>query len=357
MLEIFENILYVGPEKKYGGIGSVIDVYSKNIKNFKFIPTYPSPSSLNSGFRFKIYRIYFFLKSILLISKALLTDKRIKLLHIHSAHKGSFFRKSIICYIGRIWGKKIVFHIHSGNFPSFYKHSGIFKYFIRKTLIGCNAVVCLSEQWEEYYIKELGLSNIKIIGNPIQLDRIEGFKRNTDGVIRLLFLGKVCDAKGIFDLIEFLKNNRYFKENRIQLTIAGNGEVERLKPLLDRNIEFIGWINDARKEEAFAACDIYVLPSYYEGLPISILEAMASSKPIISTNVGGIPSILQNGFNGWLIEPVSFKELDRVFEEIFTNMDILELYASNSFIESKKYSPDVIINKLSLLYQSILNTE
>ena len=354
MNEVFEKVLYIGPQKEFGGIGSVLEVYSKNIKNFNFIPTYPSPSSLNSGFKFKIYRITFFLKSVLLISKTLMFRKQIKILHIHSAANGSFFRKSVICFLGKIFRKKVIFHIHSGNFPTFYDKSGILKRYIKQTLKISDAVICLSKQWEDYYSNDLKLANTTIISNPVEIDQNEKVKKNTDGVIQLLFLGKVCDAKGVFDLIHFLESNKYFLNNKIKLTIAGNGEVDRLKPFLCQHIEFIGWVTDELKKKAISDCDIYILPSYFEGLPISILEAMASSKPIIATNVGGIPSIVSNKFNGWLIQPVSAKELEKVFEDIFNDMNILKIYGANSLKEAQKYRPEVIMEDLSKLYNALL---
>src|SRR5690348_16280759 len=148
MNSIFESVLYVGPEKEYGGMGSVLEIYSQQIKDFKFIPTYPSPSTVNRGIKFKIRRLTFFIQHIVLYIKTLIFDKKIRIVHIHTAHKGSFYRKSIICHLAKLLRKKVVLHIHSGNFKSFYAKSRI-KPYIRYTLRRCDALICLSPQWEE----------------------------------------------------------------------------------------------------------------------------------------------------------------------------------------------------------------
>jgi len=178
-------------------------------------------------------------------------------------------------------------------------------------------------------------------------------------VLNLLFLGNVCDDKGIFGLIHFLRTNKYFLDNQIRLFIGGNGEINRLiklieAPVFNNNIEYCGWVKADTKRLLLCSCDVFILPSFVEGLPVSILEAMACHKPIIATNVGGIPSIVKNNYNGWLIDPGAFFQLDTVFEKIFSNKQVLLKYSANSLLASKKYSVDVILAELSDLYQSIL---
>jgi glycosyltransferase involved in cell wall biosynthesis len=347
---IFGKVLFVGPENELGGVGSVLEIYKKNIHHFNFIPTYPSDN--------KESKITFFIKSIFKNIRLLLLDRNIKILHLHSASKGSFIRKSIICIIGKLSGKKIVFHMHSGGFEYYYKNSGILKPYIKYILHSSDSIICLSKQWLEFYSKGMRLSNVSVIGNPVEAGNCE-IKNSNIKTLRLLFLGKICDDKGIFGLIDYLKTNRYFLDYQIKLDIGGNGEDERLMkllndPVLNKHIESHGWVNGEVKKKMICDCDIFILPSYVEGLPVSILEAMASSKPVIATNVGGIPSIVINNYNGWLIDPGAFHQLDIVFEQIFSNENICSKYSANSFREARKYQPEVILAELATLYKSLI---
>lgn len=349
MNNIFRKVLFVGPVNEFGGIGAVLENYKKNIPEFKFIPTF---SSGNNSFK-----ILFFIKSVYRIIATLAADREIRIIHLHSASNGSFIRKSIVCLIGKLFGKKVIFHVHSGGFKDYYHRSALLGPYIKFILKISDCVVCLSGQWLEFFSSALKLNNVVIVGNPISINHCVE-KKTPAEALHLLFLGKICDDKGIFDLIHALRTNHNFLNGQIRLVIAGNGEDQRLKTLLSDNvlgryIQYEGWVQGEQKNALICACDIFILPSYMEGLPVSILEAMGSGKPVISTTVGGIPSIVKNGHNGWLIEPGAFFKLDQIFEHIFLNRDLLKKYSLNARSEAAKFSEEVILKQLSVLYSSI----
>ncbi len=350
MISIFKKVLFVGPANEFGGIGSVLNMYSKHFENLNVISTSSKDIILDKLFHF----IQIFFK----ISIICMTDKQIKILHLHSAAKGSFVRKSIIGLTGKILNKKVVFHIHSGSFETYYNNAGIFKYLILFVLRNMDIVICLSDQWKLFYQNCLGLKNVVVIGNPVEIPEYFEYQNESNN-IELLFLGKICDNKGLFDLIEYLRSNKYFLNNQIQLLIGGNGEVDRLKLLLKdkkliNNIQYCGWVQEDYKVQLLSNCDIYILPSYFEGLPVSILEAMAFGKPIIATSVGGVPSIVKNNHNGWLFNPGSFEELDAIFDDIFTQRKSLSDFGKSSYIQVSKYAPDLIQQDLTSLYQKLM---
>jgi glycosyltransferase involved in cell wall biosynthesis len=352
MSSIFKKVLYVGPVNEFGGIGSVINMYAKHFDELNLISTSTSDASINKHFHF--------LNSFLKISFICITNSDIRILHLHSAAKGSFIRKSIIGLTGKLFNKKVVFHIHSGSFETYYKKAGIFQFLIQFILYNMDTVICLSEQWKHFYQEKLGLNNVIVIGNPVEIPELLEYQNDTNR-IQLLFLGKICDNKGIFDLIDYLKSNLFFINNQIELLIGGDGEVDRLKqllkdPCLNNKIIYCGWVQEDLKVQLLTNCDLYILPSYFEGLPVSILEAMAFGKPIIATNVGGVPSIVQNNQNGWLFNPGSFKELDTVFEQIFEKRDILSNYGKSSYIQVSQYAPELIQQDLTNLYQKLIPT-
>lgn len=347
---IFKNVLSIGPINKYGGMGAVIGTYQKNIENFNFFPSYKRDSLVRSSF--------FYLKCLLRVVIELIINKEILIIHIHSASKGSFYRKSIISLLSKLFGKKVIFHIHSGSFNQFYHKSFFRKYFIKKILNYVDIVICLSNDWLQFYQNELSLKNVFVLGNPVNIVSSDISVLHTNK-LNLLFLGAISDNKGIFDLIHYLHSNIYFLDNRIDLFIGGIGASERLNRLIEESeyidrLHYLGWVSDENKHTALKQCDIFILPSYFEGLPVSILEAIGYGKPIIASNVGGNPSIVKNNTNGWLFDPNQFEQLDIIFHEIFTNFSVLPFYQANSLKIADQFSTESVLTKLSTMYESLI---
>jgi glycosyltransferase involved in cell wall biosynthesis len=345
------SILFIGPVNDLGGIGSVIKLYKNYFKNSTYISTFPADD--------KDSRLYEFTIGIIKTIKILIFDSRIKIIHIHCASYGSFYRKSIILIIGKMMRKKIIMHMHGGGFQNFYSLNSINKFYTKRILMMADKVLCLSEEWNNFYSNKLKLKNTIVILNAVEKKNNYEHKIIEDK-IKILFLGKICAEKGIFDLINFLSTNMYFLNGKIILTICGIDSEEKLKNIIANtsggsNIKYLGWVDGQEKETLIKENDIYILPSRFEGVPISILEAMAYGKPIIATNVGGIPSLVKENFNGWLIESEKLDQMEKVFDEIFKNPYLLEIYGRNSYAAAKKYNPEIIIRDLEKIYLNLNN--
>ena len=148
-----------------------------------------------------------------------------------------------------------------------------------------------------------------------------------------------------------------------KLAIAGAGsDVEKLNALIAENdlqelIEYKGWVSGKEKEEMVSNCNIFILTSYFEGLPMSILESMALGKAIISTDVGGIPTIVKPGINGWLVKPGDIDALTSVLLEIKKNPAVLEQYGNASLNIVQDYAPKNVIQKLNEMYAALISKE
>jgi glycosyltransferase involved in cell wall biosynthesis len=178
-------------------------------------------------------------------------------------------------------------------------------------------------------------------------------------VLTLLFLGYVSNKKGLFDLLDVLKENKELYQNKIQLVIGGNGEIDTLKKYLKENklddlVQFVGWISNVEKAGWLKKADIFVLPSYFEGLPISILEAMSYGHPIITTNVGGIPEIVMNNKNGVICEPGNKEELKNAIDFFIQQPEKIKEFGFYSSEISKKYLPDSVMQELMNIYKTLL---
>ena len=355
--DLSSKILTIGPDyhNHRGGVGAVIEVYSRYFEVFKFIASYKNGSVFSKVFIFLINLIKYF--------AILITDKEIKIIHIHGASYGSFYRKFVVFIIGKyIFRKKIIYHVHGGGFKVFYNKSNVLSKRLIKTLFSnADIVICLSNSWIEYYMQTFKIKRAVILPNIIDYP-VKVMPAEKTGIITFLFLGMISEAKGIFDLIEVIAKNKEKYKNRIKLLIGGNGEVQYLNELIKRFdiediVEYLGWISSVKKVEVLNNSNVYILPSYNEGLPISILESMSYGKPIISTNVGGIPEIVKNKRNGLLITPGEFKEIEIAIDYFLENPDLIDEYGAMSVKLVKKHLPLAVLKEITGIYNSALSNE
>jgi glycosyltransferase involved in cell wall biosynthesis len=242
------------------------------------------------------------------------------LLHIHVASGASFYRKSLAVRAGRIRKKPIVMHVHGADFDSFYhRSSALSKKLIRRTFAACDKVLVLSSYWKEFFDKHIYDGNTEIIHNGVYLPVFASCRTVPDNIRSFLFLGRLGQRKGVYDLLEAIDQLVNREGNRdLRFFLAGDGDLEQVKEIIQAkklvaNVEVLGWIDEQQKLSLFKQVDTMLLPSYNEGLPMAILEAMAAGKVIISSRVGGIPDAVKGGINGFLIEP---GEVDRLAQHI-----------------------------------------
>ncbi len=352
-IEISQHILTIGPDYKNhrGGVGAVIDIYSKYFEDFNFIPSYKVGSFLE--------KFVVFVQLLFNLVWTLSKNSKIKIVHVHGASYGSFLRKFIVFFIvKKIFKKKYIYHVHGGEFHLFYKRSNaLIKRIVEYKLSHIDTLICLSEQWYQFFDQHFKVKNICIVPNIIDYPNADLIQTNSKK-INLLFLGYIGNKKGVFDLLEVLRSDISFYEKHIKLQIGGNGEIDKLKSIilefdLTNIVEYIGWVSADDKCNYLNNCDVYILPSYNEGLPISILEAMSYAKPIISTNVGGIPEIIIPSKNGFLVEPGDLKSIDNSIRYCINNKHYLNNLGQNSRIIVEKHLPNYVISVLKQIYKSL----
>ena len=273
-------------------------------------------------------KIRVFLQAFIQVAWVLLTED-IDLVHIRSSHRGSAFRKAILTLLVLIFRKPIVFQCHASEFHLFYANlAPQLQKFFSWVFGQSNRFVVLSKSWQEFYTTNLGLKpeRVEVLYNPVRVPA-EVPQRMASDVVKLLFLGRIGERKGAFDLIQaFSRLSEREKTNSI-LIMAGDGDIEEARNLvaslnLTDNITFTGWLGTKERDRLLTQADIFVLPSYNEGLPLSMLEAMAWQVPVIVTPVGGISEIVIHGENGLLVEPGDIKQLADAMKSLITDVDL-----------------------------------
>lgn len=299
------KVIVVGPDSKRakGGISSVIQAMKENRwlveqAGMEFYPSYREGS--------RLFKVLYGMKQIANFSRVV---DQYDLVHIHMSIKGSAERKMKYARIAKCHGKKVVIHIHGSSFLHYYQGLKPNKQKkLQRCLQTADCVLALSPQWKADLERTVGLNNCVMLLNGVSLKRFPAknkpfASRNLD----MLFLGRLGVRKGTDDLL--LAMERMQKDGvRFRCVMAGDGPVaeykEKVRAMgLEEQVTFAGWINGAEKLVLLEDARLLLLPSYHEGLPMSILEAMAAGEAIISTPIGGIPEAVHDGENGILVQP------------------------------------------------------
>lgn len=288
----------------------------------------------------------------------LLLRREVVLLHIHSASRGSFWRKSIFCTIANVFGVPYLFHLHSGEFLVFYEQENGFcrRAWVRRILRNAARVVVLTESWRCQIEKVEPSANIVVLSNPVEIPQAMFSARSIRQ--NVLFLGRLREKKGVFDLVSAIPNVLKKIPGAI-FVLAGDGDIDSVKERardlgVEHAVQCVGWVDGEDKKKLLNEADVFVLPSYFEGLPIGILEAMAFGVPVVTTPVGGIPDLIIHRVNGLLIEPGNLVELADAIVEILTKEMLRNRISEAAFLQVRqKYSTELVVDKLSDIYRSV----
>jgi glycosyltransferase involved in cell wall biosynthesis len=287
----------------------------------------------------------------------LLVRGQVGLLHLHASADASFWRKTCFAYPALVCRIPVVVHIHSGQFASFYAdHCGpLRRRLVRLILERSCRVIALSPAWREITLKIAPRATVVCIPNPVLA--AGGQPRQLRRRV-VVFLGKVSAQKGVYDLIQAW---RLVQEQLVEtrLVIAGEGEVEAARQQvaalgLTHCVTMPGWVTGVAKDALLAEAEICVLPSYFEGMPMSLLEALGLGIPCVASTVGGIPDMITDGVEGRLVLPGDVHALAHALIDVLSDevrYADMSRAALARFVSD--YAADVVIPKLESLYAEL----
>ena len=342
-----KTVITIGPsiERTKGGIATVIQglIDSKPEEHgytIEHITSHVEGSALD--------KLKFFFSSLF----KLLARPRAALVHFHTASDASFYRKAILAFFCRIKGIPVFMHIHGADFDSFYlKANPLVRRFIRDSLKNCNKVIVLSGYWKTFFQESMQLNNVEILYNAVNCETYIHSCTVPQNLNNFLFLGRLGERKGVYDLvkaIDILVNVEGLKQ--LKFHFAGDGEIDEVSKMvqnlnLTKNVEILGWVNSETKIDVLKKVDTVVLPSYNEGLPVALLEAMAAGKIILSTYVGGIPDLITEGVNGYLINPGDIVGIVYHIKYIIAHAEEMKIISQNNSDKINREFNSIQINK------------
>jgi glycosyltransferase involved in cell wall biosynthesis len=238
--------------------------------------------------------------------------KRPRLVYIHLGSNASLYRESAFILIAKLLRKKILSHFHAGDINEYFPRQPKWgQDFIKAGIGASNKVIAVSQESARHLRGIWEGLNISVIPNVIDTSAFSdessfSGEDKAGGPVRLLFVGAAGKLKGEQDLIKALALLKSSKPN-IKVDFLGFGAGKLAKSFRKAGIsDLIGHLGPVPANERiafFQRADIFVLPTYAEAMPISVIEAMAAGKAIITTAVGGIPELITNGEEGLLFQP------------------------------------------------------
>ena len=215
----------------------------------------------------------------------------------------------------------------------------------------------LSKEWYEFFSPIVEKDKLLIMENGIIIPECPERKYQD---YNLLFLGRLCEQKGIRELIGAVDKLQQ-KMPDVHLYLGGIWEHENLKKLIEGKegyITYLGWVGGREKQEYFEKCSYFVLPSYFEGQPISLLEAMAREMCVAAAEVGGIPQMVRDGVQGVLFPAKNEDALEQALFEVLTDKEKAKSYgkaAGRRVLEH--YNVQRCVEELAELYQAVYSGE
>ncbi len=303
-----------------------------------------------------ISRLLLILKNAISLKKKLIKQKS-DIVYLNSAFDyKTIVRDSISIFILRILNKKIIIVLkaHGTTKEALFSNSILKKYLFKKTDL---FLVLSKEELEDLKSAGLPQSKICITANPIDIKTYRphmDFKKTAlinEQMIVLLFVGRFIKEKGIIDLIHACKLS---KEKKVQfkLLCLGDGplftEINKLITEFDlRNeINLIGHISEEETTYYYSNCDILISPSYREGFPMAIFQAVAAGKSILSTRINACADYLNEYENCLWIEKNNPQDIANKIHILTENLKLREKIRVNNLLLAKRFTSDKIVENL-----------
>lgn len=286
------------------------------------------------------------------------------IVHLHIGGTTSAARKFFYGKLASFFDCPVLCHFHTGSFPKQYAMAPTaIRVLVRSLLETADLLLCVSSTLRNQLLEITRTADIKVISNPISMPHLDlklplSKRKN----VNITFVGTVSRAKGVFDLIsvfEKLANN----ERQVKLNIAGKGDTKTLFGLAyELNIAGIvnifGWIDSGQRDKLLRETEIFVIPSYSEGMPMAALEAMSYGIPIVGSNVGGLSEIIEHGKSGFLCPPGDLTKLYRYLNLLVENNGLRKQFGCEALkIVASRCSISSVTKEIDDIYSHLIETK
>ena len=310
--------------------------------------------------------------------KVLHRNKNIVLVNLPMAcNSFGFLKYSIHLIICRLFDVKIVSRLGASHFKHFYDAQNVFYQMFIKLILKQVACIIVRGYNQKLQFNNIYSGKIKVVYVPTNGIKQQAFNKNfvfkKKSLINILFLGKVSQAKGAYDLIRAIPQ-MITKDNRLRFHFVGD-RVEKEKNVvhlkrdrldinffikengLEKYVTFHGNLEGIMKEAIMKSSDIFIFPSYSEGSPFAVVEAMEYGLPIVATKVGNLVEICSDRNNVIFVDKQSPTEITNAIFEIISNDSLAsEMVKNNIELLKTKLSLNIFEQEMIKIFQDIIHS-
>jgi len=345
------KVLMIGPDRSvHGGISGLVNGYyhvglDKKV-DLRYIGTMKEGSKLKK-----------LLVAGLSYVRFCMCVGKYDIVHVNVASDNSFWRKALFIKCAKRRGKKIVIHQHGGNIDEYYESLDEKRKEQVRNIFGmADVLLVLTNKLYDFFGTIVDKEKIQILPNGVSTRNVDVSEVEKD-YSKILFLGRICRNKGISELLAAM-DEIHDKRPEVTLYLGGIYEEDAYRSEVEKRSSYVkalGWIMGSQKDELLEKCGILVLPSYFEGFPLSVIEGMLHGCAVISTDVGGIPEAIEDGISGILIKPKDVAGLKNAIERVTDDKEYAKRLSCGGIKTAKeKYSLEKNLQKLIEIYKNLV---
>lgn len=276
----------------------------------------------------------------------------------------SLVEKGAMAWYARLRGTPALMFPRGGSVIDATKQSKVTRAWVRAAFGGARKVLCQGPAWQGFAVGTLGtpvedapiITNWTATPSLLSIGRERVFKAD-DRPVCLLFLGWLEESKGIFELMEACRT--LSQSRKLRLDIVGEGNTsEAVRTFVAENglsdvVCFRGWLKGSQLESVLAEADVLVLPSWAEGLPNAMIEAMAAKLAVVVSAVGNVPDVVIDGREALLIPPKDVPSLQAALAKVIDDPALRQRLAESGFsLAEKQWGVEPAVDRLTEVVRS-----
>ena len=280
------------------------------------------------------------------------------IVHLHASWHSSFWRKMAYAWISWLKQARVLLHVHPTYFMDFYEGSGpLCQRAIRATIRRCQASIVLTEEMASRFRALIPNSRVYVLPNPVDLDEFRAQPVPQRDPATVVFLGWFVPGKGAYDLLEALAR-MHDRRPGLRAVFGGYKREDQLRERvrtlgLAETVKVAGWLGRADVVRHLQTCTLLALPTYSEGIPMVLLEAMACGTPVVTCPVGGIPAVARDGRNALFVQPGDIEGLAAAIERLLDDDALREAMSQANREDVRRYDVRTLGSSLLEIYRDL----